>query len=776
MVGLPPTALFGPIRRACSLGLRFSSLCVAWAFACAAADITPPGLTSYTYAPAAIDTAAQPAAVNATVTATDESSGLDFALIAFESPTKTRRVDCLSARGGPSTGTPLSGGFTCTATFPVYSETGTWNVSFVQLADLAGNIRYWTTAELAARGMPVQLTVSGTADLTPPRLSSYSYGPLFADISTANVALSGTIAATDNLSGFQRGVLAFYSPSGSQRVDCLTGATPTSGTKWNGTWACAGTLPRYSETGNWTLRLLQLTDFSGNVLALDTTQLTAQGLETRLVVSGTADQTPPSLVTYTLSANGINTSTAPQTVTGTIRVSDDLSGVKSAVLAFYSASGKQRVDCVGGPGSWVSGTPLAGVLQCAALFPLGAEPGLWSIRLASVVDQAGNLTQLSSAQLSAKGLQLTITNQGGISAAASPASLSFLCRPFGLRPPSQSVVLSTTTAGAAFSVGVPASAAAWLTVSPVQGVTPATLSVTVDPRALAAGAYGATVDLFVTGALAPVKLDITVQVRSLGDFDGDNKPDLLWQNEKTRGATMWFMQGVDGSTLKTWSWIYQGTPNWRIVAMSDFDRNGVPDILWQEDTSRAVTIWYMGGARGDTLLKWMFLHPGALGWRIVGAADFDKNGTPDILWQNDATRAVTVWYMSGSQGTVMIGWLFLVGDVPGWKIVATADFDNNGTPDVIWQEDKTRMATIWYLGGPLGNQLQSWSFLVGGAQGWAIRGASDLDRNGTPDIVWQNDTTFDVTIWFMGGSSGRTLQSWKFLVLGLIDWRILVPA
>ena len=37
------------------------------------------------------------------------------------------------------------------------------------------------------------------------------------------------------------------------------------------------------------------------------------------------------------------------------------------------------------------------------------------------------------------------------------------------------------------------------------------------------------------------------------------------------------------------------------------------------------------------------------GWNVVGAADFDGNGTPDLVWQYAPSTAVTVNYYSYSQ-------------------------------------------------------------------------------------------------------------------------------
>ncbi len=36
------------------------------------------------------------------------------------------------------------------------------------------------------------------------------------------------------------------------------------------------------------------------------------------------------------------------------------------------------------------------------------------------------------------------------------------------------------------------------------------------------------------------------------------------------------------------------------------------------------------------------------GWNIAGVADFNGDGCPDILWRNQTTGDVAVWYMHGN--------------------------------------------------------------------------------------------------------------------------------
>ncbi len=245
----------------------------------------------------------------------------------------------------------------------------------------------------------------------------------------------------------------------------------------------------------------------------------------------------------------------------------------------------------------------------------------------------------------------------------------------------------------------------------------------------------------------------------LGDSNGDGVPDLLWQNDTTRDVTVWFMGGPHGSTQLSQT-VIGTTPGWTLRAAADLNGDGVPDLLWQNDTTRQVTVWFMGGPQGSTQLSQTVIGI-TPGWTLRAAADMNRDGVPDLLWQNDTTRDVTVWFMGGPQGSTQLSQT-VIGITPGWTLRAAADMNRDGVPDLLWQNDTTRDVTVWFMGGPQGSTYLSQNY-IGATPGWSLRRALDMNSDGVPDLFWQSDITRDVTIWFMGGAQGSTYLTQNYV-------------
>ena len=74
---------------------------------------------------------------------------------------------------------------------------------------------------------------------------------------------------------------------------------------------------------------------------------------------------------------------------------------------------------------------------------------------------------------------------------------------------------------------------------------------------------------------------------------------------------------------------------WHVAGVGDFDGNGKSDILWQNDNG-SVAIWdngQIGHTHRDRVPS---------SWHIAGVGDFDGNGKSDIVWHND-NGAIAIW-------------------------------------------------------------------------------------------------------------------------------------
>ncbi len=358
----------------------------------------------------------------------------------------------------------------------------------------------------------------------------------------------------------------------------------------------------------------------------------------------------------------------------------------------------------------------------------------------------------------------TITQQGG-----------YVCK-YNVAPSN----LSTTAAGGIFSVAVTTASScnwtatandSWLRIISAYPSTESgnvVFSVAQNPGRTRTGSLtiaGQTLTLAQTD-LRPSK----------DDFDMNGIPDLVWLNNTTRQVTVNYFGGQGGEALLGWNWLSAaGSPGWHVVAAADFNGDGVPDLVWQNDSTGQVAVDYYGGSGGATFIGWNWLDvKGEPGWRVVAAADFNGDGVPDLVWENQSTNQVVLWYMGGVGGAVFEGWTYLVAGSPGWHIAGAADFNRDGVPDLIWQNNQTVQVTVNYYGGAGGGTLLGWAYLDSkGEPGWTLAGAADFNGDGVPDLIWENLSSNEVAVWYMGGAGGAVMQNWAILMTGSPGWAIV---
>ena len=264
------------MSRFCRLAVGLALLAYASSAFAQVQDVTAPNLTALSFAPTTIDTTSGPATVSLNLTATDDIAGLDTYQFGFSGPSHTHSV------GGSGTfAGELAASRSATATFPRFSEAGTWTLDFVFLVDRAGNARSIGTAALAAAGFPTQLTVVSITDTTAPNLTALSFAPTTIDTTSSPATVSLNLTATDDISGLDTYQFGFIGPSHTHSV----GGSGTFAGELAASRSATATFPQFSEIGVWTLEFVFLVDRVGNARSIGPAALAAAGFPTQLLVT-----------------------------------------------------------------------------------------------------------------------------------------------------------------------------------------------------------------------------------------------------------------------------------------------------------------------------------------------------------------------------------------------------------------------------------------------------------------------------------------------------------
>jgi hypothetical protein len=128
----------------------------------------------------------------------------------------------------------------------------------------------------------------------------------------------------------------------------------------------------------------------------------------------------------------------------------------------------------------------------------------------------------------------------------------------------------------------------------------------------------------------------------------------------------------------------------------------------------------------------------------------NRDGNPDLIWQNSATRQVAVWFFSGST-CVSTDYLRdsmqnTIEQDLNWKIVAAGDMNQDGSPDLLWRHRTTGDLRVWHMNGVV--QWDSVPLLSPGPQ-WEIVGLADLNADSFLDLLWRNTGDGSLATWLM---------------------------
>ncbi len=236
------------------------------------------------------------------------------------------------------------------------------------------------------------------------------------------------------------------------------------------------------------------------------------------------------------------------------------------------------------------------------------------------------------------------------------------------------------------------------------------------------------------------------------DFNKDGHADLIWYNTGSGAVSVWDMN--DQSVLQYGATFTSLAPSsgWQPVAAPDVNGDGSPDLIWWNSQTGALSAWTLNNTT-VTSYGSAFATLSDTTWKPVAAGDVTGT-TWELVFENSVSGDISVWQMNGTTVTSYGGTLGSVGGGTGWQCVGAPDLNGDGHSDLLFWNSQTGNVAWWgcNLSTPAVLSYNG-NFAQVSDTSWHLMGSEDTNGDGHPDLIWWNATTGVESRWLLNGTT-----------------------
>ena len=237
-----------------------------------------------------------------------------------------------------------------------------------------------------------------------------------------------------------------------------------------------------------------------------------------------------------------------------------------------------------------------------------------------------------------------------------------------------------------------------------------------------------------------LKADLDWVVMGLGDFDGDDKTDVLTRDALTGTWHAALMNGSSVKTIGTGDTDLTVNLDWRLAAIADFDGDGKDDVLIRHSTTNRWWLYamdgrnHLAGASGPMTDGSL---PEDASWEVAGTGDLDGDGKGDLVMRHATNGTWRQYQMNGR--TVSTSGAMSLPAATAWQLGGLADLDGDGKDGILLRN--TSGTWRWYQSPTSASPTHAATDLSTEITTWRLAGLGDLDGDGKDDVVLRDVST-----------------------------------